>query len=81
LVDASKAARLGQSKSFHVDVSRVARLPITSDYFPDLQDGLVPVFGQDPAFVEEIVKRQQDLFESGYQIDRIDLAPSASPKR
>jgi hypothetical protein len=80
LVDAARAAKLGQSKSFHIDVSRVARLPITSDYFPDLQDGLVSTFGQDPRFVEEVVKRQRELIESGHQIDRIDLARPANRK-
>jgi hypothetical protein len=52
LVDAIQAAVLGQATSFHVDVSRVARLPLSSDYFPDMQDGMIPTFGRDRSFVE-----------------------------
>ena len=60
LVDASKAAALGQETSFHVDVSRVARLPVNSDYLPDLRDGVIPAFGRDISFVKTVVNRQRE---------------------
>jgi hypothetical protein len=76
LVDAIQAAVLGQATSFHVDVSRVARLPLSSDYFPDMQDGMIPTFGRDRSFVETVVKRQRELIEAGFRIVPVDLARS-----
>ena len=34
LVERSKAEELGQKTAFQVDASRIARLPLTVDYFP-----------------------------------------------
>jgi len=74
LVDTSQAAVLGQAASFHVDVSRVARLPLNSDYFPDMRDGVIPTFGRDSSFVTAVVKRQRELIESGFRISPIDVS-------
>jgi hypothetical protein len=80
-VDAANAAKLGQSRPFHVDVSRVARLPVTLDYFPDLQqNGSIRTFGQDPTMVTKVIRRQQELIGSGYQLDAVDLASPVRPK-
>ena len=80
LVDASQAAALGQATSFHVDVSRVARLPLNSGYFPDMRDGLIPTFGRDASFVKTVVKRQRELIEAGFRIVPVDLASRSHPK-
>lgn len=80
LVDASQAAALGQRTSFHVDVSRIARLPLNSDYFPDMRDGVVPTFGRDHKFVEKILKRQRELMDAGFRIVPVDLALRPQPK-
>jgi hypothetical protein len=80
LVDASQAAALGQATSFHVDVSRVARLPLNSSYFPDMRDGLIPTFGRDASFVKTVVKRQRELIEAGFRIVSVDLASGPHPK-
>jgi len=81
LVDAPQAAALGQTTSFHVDVSRVARLPLNSEYFPDMHDGVIPTFGRDSSFVATVVKRQRELIEAGFRIVPIDLAARSVPKR
>jgi hypothetical protein len=80
LVDASQAAALGQATSFHVDVSRVARLPLSPDYFPDMRDGVIPTFGRDPSFVGVIVKRQRELIDAGFRIVPVDVASRSPPK-
>ena len=80
LVDAARAEELGQQKSFHVDVSRVARLPLTPDYFPDLKDGMIPTFGRDPNFVKTVIARQQELMAAGFPITPIALHPGTEPK-
>jgi len=80
LVDEVQAVALGQSKAFHVDASRIARLPITSDYFPDLHDGVITPFGRDEAFVDTVFERIRFLLANGYQITPIDLTLSGRPK-
>lgn len=80
LVNESRAAALGQAKPFHVDVSRVARLPLSSEYFPDLRDGIVPTFGRDRSFVETVIRRQRELIEAGFRIVPVDLASRPDPK-
>jgi hypothetical protein len=80
LVDESRAAVLGQMKAFHIDVSRVARLPLSSDYFPDMHDGIIPVFGLDRSLVEAVIRRQRDLIDAGYSIVPIDLISGQHPK-
>ena len=80
LVDASRATALGQATSFHVDVSRIARLPFNLDYFPEIRDGIIPTFGRDRLFVETVVKRQHELVEAGFRIVPIDLASRSGLK-
>jgi hypothetical protein len=79
LVDASQAAALGQATSFHVDVSRVARLPLNSEYFPDMREGVVPRFGRDRSFVEKVLKRQRELMDAGFRVVPVDLVSRAQP--
>jgi hypothetical protein len=80
LVDASQAAALGQRTAFHVDVSRVARLPLNSDYFPDMREGVIPTFGRDRGFVEKVLKRQRELMEAGFRIVPVNPASRSQPK-
>ncbi|GLR92797.1 MULTISPECIES: hypothetical protein [Bradyrhizobium] len=54
LANEQRAVALGQSKAFHADASRVARLPLTQEYFPDLHNGQIATFGHDPAFVDKV---------------------------
>ena len=35
-VNQARAMELGQKIAFHVDASRIARLPLTADYFPEM---------------------------------------------
>lgn len=80
LIDASQAKALGQRTSFHVDVSRVARLPLNSDYFPDMRDSVIPTFGRDRGFVEKVLNRQRSLMDAGFRIVPVDLVSRSQPR-
>jgi len=43
LVNKARAVELGQKAAFVVDASRIARLPITSDYFPEMTGDAIAV--------------------------------------
>ncbi|MGJ4994847.1 hypothetical protein ACQR0Z_10560 [Bradyrhizobium sp. HKCCYLS3077] len=73
MVDETRAFALGQNKAFIVDVSRIARLPTTKDYFPDLLDVGVPNFGQDPAMANKAAVRIRELIGDGFQVTPVDL--------
>jgi hypothetical protein len=61
---------------FHVDASRIARLPLTTDYFPELHENTIAVRGHDPEFVAKVEKRLAELIAAGVEIIRIDsVAP------
>ncbi|WP_157038869.1 hypothetical protein [Rhodopseudomonas palustris] len=72
-VDQPQAGLLGQKKPFVIDASRVARLPINRDYFPDLRDGSVPTRGQDPRCARAVVDRIRDLIAEGFVVVPVDL--------
>ena len=75
-VSQAKAIELGQKVAFHVDASRIARLPLTTDYFPELHENTVAVRGHDPEFVAKVEKRLAELIAAGVEIIRIDsVAP------
>jgi len=46
-VNRARAADLGQTTAFQVDASRIARLPLTSEYFPEMAGNTIPVRGND----------------------------------
>src|ERR1043166_1804120 len=50
-VDELRAKELHQRRAFHVDASRIARLPLTLEYFPKLHDA-VSVLARDPELVK-----------------------------
>jgi hypothetical protein len=75
-VNQTKAIELGQKVAFHVDASRIARLPLTTDYFPELHDNTIAVRGHDAEFVTKVEKRVAELIAAGVEITRIDsVAP------
>jgi hypothetical protein len=79
LVNRARAADLGQKTAFQVDASRIARLPLTSEYFPEMAGNTIPVRGNDSEFVAKVEERLRDLIASGFEITRVDAA-TRSPK-
>ncbi len=71
-VDRMRATELGQKAAFHVDASRVARLPLTSDYFPELEWNTILAKGRDPEFVTKVEERLTELIAAGFQIRKVD---------
>jgi hypothetical protein len=59
---------LGQKVAFHVDASRIARLPLTTDYFPELRR----VIGRDPDFVVKVEQRLRELIAAGFSVAKVD---------
>lgn len=71
-VNKAKATELGQKTAFHVDASRIARLPLTTDYFPEMTENAIPVRGHDPDFVTVVEGRLRELIATGFEITRVD---------
>jgi hypothetical protein len=71
-VSKARAMELGQKVAFHVDASRIARLPLTTDYFPGLGDKTIPTIGRDPSFVTKVEQRLKELIASGFKITKAD---------
>jgi hypothetical protein len=71
-VDKARALELGQKTAFHVDASRIARLPLTIDYFPEIAGTDVPVRGHDPDFVTKVEGRLEQLIANGVDITKVD---------
>jgi hypothetical protein len=72
LVDKGRAIELGQKTAFQVDASRIARLPLTTDYFPEIVGITIPVRGQDPGFVTRVEERLKELIANGFEITKVD---------
>ena len=73
-VSKARAQDLGQKTAFQVDASRIARLPLTSDYFPEMSGDTIPVRGHDSDFVTKVEERLRELIASGFEITRVDAA-------
>jgi hypothetical protein len=71
-INESRAKALHQRKGFHVDASRVARLPLTPEYFPELRDEVVPTVGADPELVTKVEERLHALLAAGFHITKVD---------
>jgi hypothetical protein len=71
-VNKVRAAELGQKVAFHVDASRIARLPLTTDYFPELGRNALPVTARDPDFVAKVENRMKELIAAGFEIAKVD---------
>jgi hypothetical protein len=73
-VNKARAVDLGQKTAFQVDASRIARLPLTSDYFPEMVGNTIRVHGNDLGFVTSVEERLRELIASGFEITRVDAA-------
>jgi hypothetical protein len=71
-VNKTRALELGQKSAFQIDASRVARLPLTTDYFPEMAGNTIPVHGRDPDLVTKAEERLRELIASGSEITRVD---------
>ena len=71
-VSKARAMELGQKTAFQVDASRIARLPLTTDYFPEMAGNAIPVRGRDPDFVTRVEGRLRELIANGFEIARVD---------
>ncbi|MGA2291551.1 hypothetical protein [Bradyrhizobium sp.] len=67
---------LGQKAAFQVDASRIARLPLTADYFPEMVGNDISVRGRDPELVTKVEGRLEELLASGVEITRTDAVAS-----
>jgi hypothetical protein len=72
LVNKARATELGQKTAFHVDASRIARLPLTTDYSPEMTENTIPVRGYDPDFVTMVEGRLRELIATGFEITKVD---------
>ena len=71
-VNKARAIELGQKAAFHVDASRIARLPLTADYFPELSENTIPVRGHDPDLVARVEGRLKELIANGFEITKVE---------
>lgn len=67
---------MGQKTAFQVDASRIARLPLTIDYFPEMAGNTVPARGHDPDFVTRVEGRLEQLIADGFEITKVDAVTS-----
>src|SRR5262249_50652436 len=72
-VNETRAKQLHQRRAFHIDASRIARLPLTPEYFPQMTAGPLPVLGRDPDLVRKAEERLQALISGGIHVAKIDL--------
>ena len=62
-----------QRRAFNIDASRIARLPLTPEYFPQMTAGTLPVLARDPDLVRKAEERLQALISGGIHVTKIDL--------
>ncbi len=78
-VDKARGGELGQRTAFHIDASRIARLPLTPDYFPEMAGETIPIRGCDPDLVPKVEERLRELIASGFAITRVDAVARPPP--
>jgi hypothetical protein len=78
-VSQARAMELGQKAAFQVDASRIARLPLTEDYFPEKTGNVIPVHGCDPELVIKVEERLRELVAAGLDITRADAVARPRP--
>jgi hypothetical protein len=71
-VSENRARELHQRRAFQIDASRVARLPLTPEYFPGLRDDGIATAGQDPDLVTKVEEKLAALVAAGFQIRKVD---------
>jgi hypothetical protein len=72
-VNQARAIELGQKVAFHVDASRVARLPLTAEYFPEVVENTISVRGHDPELATKVEGRLRELVATGFEITTVDV--------
>jgi hypothetical protein len=70
------ALGLGQRRAFHVDASRIARLPLTVEYFPELSGGAIRTCAHDPDFVAKVERRLGQPIANGFEITKTNVVSS-----
>ncbi len=78
-VSHARAIELGQKTAFHVDASRIARLPLSPEYFPEMTGNVIPVRGRDAEFVTKVEEHLRELVAIGFEIAKVD-AVARRPK-
>jgi hypothetical protein len=63
---------LGQKAAFQIDASRIARLPLTINYFPEMAGNAISVRGRDPELVTKVEDRLRELVAAGIEITRTE---------
>src|SRR5262249_52802240 len=71
-VSKSKAIELGQKTAFHVDASRIARLPVRTDYFPEMTGSAIIIHGHDAELVMKVEDRLRVLVRAGFHLTKVD---------
>ena len=71
-VSRTKAIALGQKTAFNLDVSRIARLPLTREYFPEMAGSSIPKYGRDLELVAKAEERLRQFLATGVQLTKID---------
>jgi hypothetical protein len=71
-VNRARAIELGQKAAFQVDASRIARLPLTTDYFPEMTGHAIRARGRDRELVSKVEERLRELLAAGVEITRAD---------
>jgi hypothetical protein len=72
LVNKARAIELGQKAAFHVDASRIARLPLTPDYFPEMGRNAISATARDADFVSMVEDGMRELIAAGFEITKVD---------
>ena len=73
-VSKAKAIALGQKAAFVVDASRIARLPLAPEYFPEMTESTIAIRGNDADLAGKAEERLRELIASGSKITRVDAA-------
>jgi hypothetical protein len=57
-------------------------LPLTTEYFPQLDDTTVRIIGRDPELVIKVEERLRELIAAGFSITKVDAVQKRqSPPR
>lgn len=71
-VSRARATELGQKTAFQIDASRIARLPLTAEYFPEITGNTIPIRGHDSALVTRVEERLRELVATGFEVTNVD---------
>lgn len=60
-INAAQARELGQSSAFHIDAKRIAVMPLTLDYFPDLDEATCGIRGRSERLAKAALLRFREI--------------------